>query len=108
MISWKGIARMEEFIRSRKGFFDIQHSTIKVELGSSADAEEFLSLFASFPYHWLYFSLRLGWCAPRTFLYDFFLRLGKTNVGILEVDGVTLDNLPQDHVNFDRDIFQSQ
>lgn len=95
---------LRAFVDGHGGHVDMQQATLKVELNSPIEADQFRKLLTSTK-HTFDISIKLGWKATRSFAGGLFLDIAKTGILALEVDGVTLDIQPQDHVHCASNLF---
>lgn len=95
---------LEEFVLGHEGNIDKHHSTLRVELGSSEEADQFRILLTAVK-HVFEISIKLSWKATRLYVKDLCLDVAKTGTVILELDGITLDSHPQGHVQYTSDLF---
>ncbi|KAG0018941.1 hypothetical protein BGZ81_010015, partial [Podila clonocystis] len=81
----------------------MQQATLSVELGSASEADDFRRLLTGTKYAFD-ISLKMSWKATRLYLMELCLDIGETNAVVLEIDGVTPDIQPRDHVQYSIDI----
>ncbi|KAG0033745.1 hypothetical protein BGZ82_005991 [Podila clonocystis] len=104
----KGI---EQFVIDHGGLLDMHQAVLKVELGSTIDADRFQRYLidVNFPFHCIF--IKLNWMPTRTYVTEFFREIGLTGVVLMEIDGITLDMHPQGSglymTNFFVDIIES-
>lgn len=85
----------------------MHHSTLRVELGSSDQADQFRSLLTAAK-HVSEISIKLNWKAIRSYAQDLCLDIAKVGTATLELDGITFDIHPQGHVQYTSDLFSEQ
>lgn len=95
---------LKAFVYGQGGHIDMQQATLGVQICSEAEACRFLSLLTSCRCAFN-ISIKLNWNAEKSYIEDLCLEIGKTNTVVLELDGITLDTHPQDHVQCMTDIF---
>ncbi|KFH74155.1 hypothetical protein MVEG_01368 [Podila verticillata NRRL 6337] len=96
--------KLKDFILGLRGRFDIQQAALSVELGSVAEADQFRTLLIGAIYAFD-IVIKLNWKAERSYVKDLCQDIAKTKAMILDIDGITLDNHPQDHVQFATNLF---
>ncbi|KAG0094898.1 hypothetical protein BGZ93_006583 [Podila epicladia] len=95
---------LKKFVFDRGGHIDLRHSTLEVELGSQVEADQFLTLLTSTK-HTFDISLKLDWKASRSYARVLCLGIAKTGTAILEIDGISLDIIPQGRVQYATNLF---
>lgn len=95
---------LESFVRGRGGHVNMQQATLKVDLSSPADADQFRSLLVGSKCTFDV-SIKLNWEATRLYVQGLCLDIGKTGTVVLELDGITLDIHAQNHVQCMADLF---
>lgn len=95
---------LQEFVHNHGGHIDIQKATLRVELESATAAEQF-RIVLSDTLHRFDLSVKLNWKATRSDIEELCSNFAKTKAFILEIDGITLDAHPQDHVQHMCDLF---
>ncbi|KFH63677.1 hypothetical protein MVEG_10370 [Podila verticillata NRRL 6337] len=88
--------RLEElkaFVGLRGGHLDMQQATLRVELGSTSEADQFLDVLTTTK-HIFNIAIKLGWRAEQQYLEELCQKISWTGTVVLEVDGVTLDTQP--------------
>lgn len=103
-IDYEYFQRLKEFVLSHAGHVDMQQITLKVELGSEAEADRFRNLLLGTKHVFDVF-LKLNWRPTRLYLQELCMDIAKTNTMALEIDGVTPDVLPQSLVQYADNIF---
>ncbi|KAG0330669.1 hypothetical protein BG000_011600, partial [Podila horticola] len=87
--------QLKEFIHGRGGNIDMQQAAIRIDLRSTSEADQFLTLLTGVN-HRFNISVNLDWEATQAYVKDFCLQFSKRKTVSLEIDGVTpLDNNPQ-------------
>lgn len=83
----------------------MQKATIRVELESASESDQFCSLLEGIM-HTFKISIKVNWEATRMQVITLCWRLGSTMV--LEIDGITLDIHPQVHIQYLEDLILDQ
>lgn len=91
------MVNLMDFVQSHGGQIDMQYAKLKVELSSEDDASQFFLLLNDTNYAFD-LSIKLKWNATRSFMKQLCQVIAETRTTILELDGITLDMLPQDYV----------
>ncbi|KAG0345351.1 hypothetical protein BG005_001330, partial [Podila minutissima] len=102
-IGKESLRQLENFVRDHGGNIDMQQATLRVELGSAADADQFRALLTNTK-RTFDISVQLKWKATRSDVKGLCLDIAKTNAVILEIDGIACDVHPQDHVQYTTNI----
>lgn len=96
--------KLKNFVLGLRGCFDIQQATLRVDLGSVAEASQFLTLLIGANYTFD-IAIKLNWKATQSYVKELCQDIAKTRTIILDIDGITLDNHPQDRVQFATNLF---
>ncbi|KAG0022505.1 hypothetical protein BGZ82_011010, partial [Podila clonocystis] len=89
------LEELNEFAQSRNGYVDMQQAALRVELDSTAEADQFISHLTGAG-HTFNISMKLKWATSRPSVEKLCRDIAGTSVVELTIDGVTLDILPQD------------
>lgn len=100
----KNNGETDEFVQNRAGLVNIQQATISVELDSTTEAEQFLALLTG-SNDIFNLSIKLNWKTTWAFLQELCQEIADTGTVTLEIDGVTLDIVPQGHIQYARNLF---
>jgi len=103
-LSSQSLKHLKEFIHGQGGHLDMQQATIRVELGSIDEADQFRIRLSEVKYIFDV-SIKLNWIATRSNVKALCLDIGKTGTSILELDGITLDINSQGYDQFRRNLF---
>ncbi|KAF9377275.1 hypothetical protein CPC16_011915 [Podila verticillata] len=98
------LALLKNFVRNHGGLIDMQQATLRVELSSPNEMDQFSAHLTSTNYIFD-LSIKLNWKPLRRYIRRFCLDLAKTKTIALEIDGITLDLHPQDSLQCSKDIF---
>ncbi|KAG0009582.1 hypothetical protein BGZ81_003308, partial [Podila clonocystis] len=101
------LEELKEFIHSCEGAIDMQHTTLRVELRSTDEADQFCALLTACK-HVFDISIKLSWKAPWHYLEGLFMSLFSTGVATMEIDGITVDVHPQGNGQYLRNLFVQQ
>lgn len=96
---------LKQYVTGHQGDVDMQKATIRVELESASESDQFCSLLERVM-HTFKISIKVNWEATRIQVITLCWRLGSTMV--LEIDGITLDIHPQDHIQYMEDLILDQ
>ncbi|KAF9390106.1 hypothetical protein CPB97_009908, partial [Podila verticillata] len=94
---------LTEYICSHGGQVNMQQATLNIDLGSAEMADTFRNLLLRTGYKFN-ISIKLSWAPTRSYVESFFSRIAKTGIVVLEIDGITVDIHPQDHVQYMSDL----
>ncbi|KAI9233874.1 MAG: hypothetical protein BYD32DRAFT_439709 [Podila humilis] len=100
----KPLQKLERFIYDHKGDINMRQSTLSVELGSTEEMFQFLSILETAK-HIFDISVKLDWTIGIFDVHMLFDRVSKTNALALVVDGVTVDVYPEGHDIQQRNMF---
>lgn len=92
----KALAKLKKFVRGHGGHIDMQQATLSVELRSVTEAHHFSTLLVSTK-HTLNICIKLKFKATQSNILELCQQIAETGAAVLEVEGVNLDILPQDH-----------
>lgn len=95
---------LRKFVLDQGGHVDTRHSTLRVELRSETEADQFCSLHTAVK-HVFDISVKLCWKATRSYVKNFFVDIAKMGTVVLEIDGITQDMNPQGHIRYTRNLF---
>ncbi|KAG0085829.1 hypothetical protein BGZ93_009325 [Podila epicladia] len=95
---------LKEFVRGQGGLVNMQKAKLKVELNSTAEADQFRTLLISTS-HIFDISIKLNWQATSSYVEALCEDIAKSKAVVLELDGITLDIQPQDYVKSSQNIF---
>ncbi|KFH63732.1 hypothetical protein MVEG_10425 [Podila verticillata NRRL 6337] len=93
-LSSQSLERLKEFVHSHGGHIDMQQATVRVELRSMDEVDQFLSHFHDIR-HIFDISIKLGWNATWSEVKRLCLDIGEIETTVLELDGITLEMHPQ-------------
>lgn len=102
----ESLKKLKDFVCSHEGYMDMQLAKLKVELGSTDEADQFRVLLFGTK-HRFDISLKLNWKASRSYVGQLCMEVAEAKTFVLEIDGVTLDIMPQNRVQFPVDMFGS-
>lgn len=97
------VERLTEYVCSHGGQVNMQQATLNIDLGSAEMAETFRNILFGTS-HKFNLSIKLSWAPTRSYVESFFLRIAETGIVVLEIDGITVDIHPQDHVRYMSDL----
>ncbi|KFH74116.1 hypothetical protein MVEG_01329 [Podila verticillata NRRL 6337] len=97
------VERLTKYVCSHGGQVNMQQATFSIDLGSAEMADTFRNLLLSTS-HKFNISITLSWAPTRSYVESFFSKIAKTGIVILEIDGITVDIHPQDHVHYMTDL----
>ncbi|KAG0340987.1 hypothetical protein BG000_010537 [Podila horticola] len=100
----RALEDLKAFVVGEGGHVHVNHSTIKVDLGSSVKADQFRALLMEVK-HVFDISIKLHWQATRSYAESLFLDISKTGTKALEIDGITLDIIPRYHLQYSHNLF---
>ncbi|KFH63801.1 hypothetical protein MVEG_10494 [Podila verticillata NRRL 6337] len=100
----ESLEHLKEFVRGHGGHVDMQQATIRVELGSIAEADEFQAHLYSFEYSFD-ISVKLNWKVTRSNVKNLCKSIARAGVEVLELDGITLDIHPQGYDHYRNNLF---
>lgn len=89
------LQRLSKFVHGHAGYVDMQQATLRIDLGSKADADQFVALLTEAKYIFS-ITIKLCWKISRQCLEDLCRHIFKSKIILLEIDGVTLDIHPRD------------
>lgn len=95
---------LKEFVNSHGGHADLQQATLSIELRSAIEADRFRELLQAVG-RAFDISIKLCWKATLATLGDLCQTIAATRAAFLEIDGITLDIHPQDHLLHARNFF---
>ncbi|KFH74135.1 hypothetical protein MVEG_01348 [Podila verticillata NRRL 6337] len=98
---------LNDFVLGRGRQIDMCHSTLRVELGSSDEADRFCSLLTAAK-HVFGITIKLNWKATRLRVKGLCLDIAKIGTVTLAIDGITLDIHPQGQVQYKSDLFSDE
>lgn len=81
---------LKTFVGLHGGHLDMQQATLRVELRSTIEADQFLDVLTTTK-HIFNIAIKLGWRAKQQYLEELCQKISWTGVVVLEMDGVTLD-----------------
>ncbi|KAI9242952.1 MAG: hypothetical protein BYD32DRAFT_482973 [Podila humilis] len=84
----ESLEELKEFVDLHGGHVDMQQAILKVELGSTTEANQFLTLLTAVK-HSFNISIKLMWRAKQQHIQELFQKISWTGTVILEIDGVT-------------------
>ncbi|KAF8933126.1 hypothetical protein BGZ52_008542, partial [Haplosporangium bisporale] len=93
-LSSQSLERLKEFVQSHEGYVDMQQATIRVELRSMNEVDQFLPHLYDVR-HTFDISVKLGWKATLLEVKRLCLDIGETETMVLELDGITVEIHPQ-------------
>lgn len=93
-----------DFVEDRGGNVNMQQATLKVELSSATEADQFSQLLQDAK-HIFNVTVKLCWKATRLSVEKLCQGVASANARALELDGVGLDIHPQDRVKCMKDLF---
>lgn len=93
-----------DFVEDRGGNVNMQQATLKVDLGSETEADQFCQLLQDTE-HIFNVTTKLCWKATRSSVKKLCQGVARANARALELDGVGLDIHPQDRVKCMKDFF---
>lgn len=93
------LERLRIFVRSHGGHIDMRKATLTVNLRSAADAGGFQAVLRA-TNHIFDISIKLEWTITRSYVEKLCTTIAKTGAKVLEIDGITLDAIPQDYVQY--------
>lgn len=104
-LNCEALEGIKQFVIDCGGHLDMHQAVLKVELGSTVDADRFQGFLmdVNFPFHCV--CIKLNWTPTRTYAAEFFRAIGHTGVILLEIDGITLDIHPQGSELFMANLF---
>ncbi|KAG0352158.1 hypothetical protein BG005_008379, partial [Podila minutissima] len=91
------VGAIRNFVSDRGGLVDLQQATIKVDLTSKVEADQFVSLVTSFQ-HIFDLSIKLNWEVTRSQVVELCVEVTRTRAVVLVIDGIALGIHPQDRV----------
>lgn len=100
----EALESLSDFVQNHKGYVNMQRAILQVDLGSTAEAEQFLVLLKGC-FHTLNISIKLNWKPSRSFLEKLCKEIAASGTVALELDGITLDVLPQGRVDYMNNLF---
>ncbi|KAF9310779.1 hypothetical protein BG003_008113, partial [Podila horticola] len=100
----RSLEALKDFVRRHGGQVDTQMATIKVKLGSMAEADQFLTVLTDTK-HIFNVAVKLNWKVTRAYLTRFLLRVADAKVMALELDGITIDIHPEGLVLYAINLF---
>ncbi|KAG0347588.1 hypothetical protein BG004_007422 [Podila humilis] len=95
---------LESFISMRGGQLDLAFNRAHFQVGSMAQATQLCGILKD-TRRTFDISLRLAWPASRSELQEILGKIGSTGVGVLEIDGVTVEAHPRSAFHSGHDIF---
>lgn len=95
---------LKDFVHGQGGLVNMQKAKLKVELKSSAEADQFRSLLTGTS-HVFDISIKLSWQATSSYVEALCEDIAKSKAVVLELDGITLDIQPLDYAQSLRNIF---
>ncbi|KFH69337.1 hypothetical protein MVEG_04151 [Podila verticillata NRRL 6337] len=84
----ESLEELKEFVDLHGGHVDMQQAVLKVELGSTTEANQFLTLLTASK-HTFNISVKLMWRAKQQHIQELFQKISWTGTVILEIDGIT-------------------
>ncbi|KAI9231711.1 MAG: hypothetical protein BYD32DRAFT_195504 [Podila humilis] len=93
----EALQELQAFVQSHEGHVCMQEATIRVELYSDEDADQFCILLLGTK-HTFNLSIKINWKATRSSMAKLCQDVTCTGTVTLEIDGVTLDSQPEDPV----------
>ncbi|KAF9305346.1 hypothetical protein BGZ74_010564, partial [Mortierella antarctica] len=97
------VGAIRNFVSDRGGLVDLQQATIKVDLTSKVEADQFVSLVTSFQ-HIFDLSIKLNWEVTRSQVVELCVEVTRTRAVVLVIDGIALGIHPQDRVLWMEDL----
>lgn len=98
------LEELESFVRSHGGIVDMQQSALRVDLGSTADADQFFSVLKHAGREFNV-SINLKKTTTRAALERFCFAIAKQGTKVLAIDGIALDIHPRDNVQHKTSLF---
>lgn len=100
----QSLEHLKEFVHSHGGQVDMQQATIRVDLGSVDEANQFQTHLSDAGYTFD-ISIKLNWKVTRSNVKHLCLGIGNTGTHFLELDGITLDVNPQSYNKYRNNFF---
>ncbi|KFH74022.1 hypothetical protein MVEG_01235 [Podila verticillata NRRL 6337] len=104
LLNHEVLEALMDFVEDRKGNVNMQQATVKVELSSATEADQFSQLLQD-ARHIFNVTVKLCWKATRSSVEKLCQGVASANARALELDGVGLDIYPQDRVMCMKDLF---
>lgn len=98
-IGKRPLQQLVNFVRTHDGYVDLQKATLKVELESQTEADQFRTLLAGAK-RTFDIIIKLKWKATRPYVKELCHTIAETKAVVLKIDGITRDIHPQNHVQY--------
>ncbi|KAG0349438.1 hypothetical protein BG005_010973 [Podila minutissima] len=95
---------LTDFVNDHGGYVDMRQATLRVELKSKTEADEFLFRLKDTK-NTFNIAMKLNWSVTRSHLYTLCYSIAQTNTVVLETDSISFDIQSEDHVQHPKDLF---